>query len=142
MEISVVPASGAAKAINPCFPNSKTSEPISAGPGALSGKVVVVYYWASWNQQCPADFLKLQSLANSYGSKGLEIVCVSLDNSPAAAGEFIQKTQAPGTHLYQTGGLDSPLAVQYGVMVLPNMFLVGRDGKVVSHTVQMSGLEE
>jgi peroxiredoxin len=109
---------------------------------ALSGKVVVVYYWASWNQQCPADFLKLQSIVNGYGSKGLEVVCVSLDNSPAAASEFIQKTQAPGTHLYQPGGLDSPLAVQYGVMVLPNMFLVGKDGKVISHTVQMSGLEE
>ena len=38
--------------------------------------------------------------------------------------------------------LESPLAVQYGVMVLPNLFLVGRDGKVVSHTVQMSGLED
>jgi hypothetical protein len=27
-------------------------------------------------------------------------------------------------------------------MVLPNMFLVGRDGKVVSHTIQMSSLED
>jgi peroxiredoxin len=108
----------------------------------MNGKVVVVYYWASWNQQCAADFLKLQGMANTYGPKGLEIVCVSLDNAPADATAFIQKTQAPGTHLYTPGGLDSPLAVQYGVMVLPNMFLVGRDGKVVSHTIQMTGLEE
>jgi hypothetical protein len=34
------------------------------------------------------------------------------------------------------------LAVQYGVMVLPNLFLVGPNGKVVSHTVQMSGLDD
>ena len=40
MEISVEPASGTAKAVNACFPNSKTSEPVSAGPGALSGTVV------------------------------------------------------------------------------------------------------
>jgi peroxiredoxin len=110
--------------------------------GAMSGKVVVVYYWASWNQQCAADFLKLQALANNYAKTGLEIVCVSLDNAPNDATAFVQKTQAPGTHLYQPGGLDSPLAVQYGVMVLPNMFLVGKDGKVVSHTVQMSSLED
>ncbi|HEX4591523.1 MAG TPA: thioredoxin-like domain-containing protein [Gemmataceae bacterium] len=110
--------------------------------GSLNGKIVVVYYWASWNQQCPADFLKLQALANTYASKGLEIVCVSLDNTAADASGFVQKTGAPGTHLYQAGGLDSPLAVQYGVMVLPNMFLVGRDGKVVSHTIQMNSLED
>jgi peroxiredoxin len=108
----------------------------------MAGKIIVVYYWASWNQQCPGDFLKLQSLANTYASKGLEIVCVSLDNAPNAATDFVQKTQAPGTHLYQPGGLDSPLAVQYGVMVLPNMFLVGREGKVVSHSIQMNSLED
>ncbi len=107
------------------------------------GKVVVVYYWASWNQQCAADFFKLRTLANTFDGKGLEIVCVNLDNSPAEAVAFIRQNQAPGTHLYQPpGGLDSPLAVQYGVMVLPNLFLVGKDGKVISHTVQMSGLED
>jgi len=110
--------------------------------GAHAGKVVVVYYWASWNQQCAADFIKLQGLAGTYGSKGLEIVCVNLDNSPDAAATFVQKASAPGTHLFQPGALDSPLAVQYGVMVLPNLFLVGKDGKVVSHTVQMNGLED
>jgi thiol-disulfide isomerase/thioredoxin len=116
--------------------------------GSLGGKVVIVYYWASWNQQCAADFLKLQTLVNSYGAKGLEIVCINVDNTAAAAQAFIQRTQAPGIHLFeqpaagQSGGLDSPLALQYGVTVLPNMFLVGRDGKVVSHAIQMSGLED
>jgi hypothetical protein len=42
MKISVQPASGTAKEINACFPNSKTSEPTSAGAGALSGTVVSV----------------------------------------------------------------------------------------------------
>ncbi len=108
----------------------------------VAGKIVVVYYWASWNQQCAADFIKLQSLLNAYGSKGMDIVCINLDNTPDAATAFLQKTQAPGTHLYVPGGLNSPLAEQYGVMVLPNMFLVGRDGKVASHTIQMSSLED
>jgi hypothetical protein len=107
-----------------------------------TGKIVVVYYWASWNQQHLADFAKLTSIANTYESKGVEIVCVNLDNNAAAATAAVQKLQAPGTHLYLPGALDSPLAVQHGVMVLPNLFLVGRDGKVVSRTVQVSGLED
>jgi len=111
--------------------------------GRLRGKTVVVYYWASWNQQCASDFFKLKTLVNTYGTKGLEVVCVNLDNSPADAANYLQRVQAPGTQLYQApGGLDSPLAVQYGVMVLPSMFLVGPNGKVVSHTVQVNGLED
>jgi glutathione peroxidase-family protein len=110
---------------------------------SLAGKVVVVYYWASWNQQCAADFFKLKMLVNNYGSKGLEIVCVNLDNAPAAAMAFLQRTPTPGTHLFQQpGGLESPLATNYGVMVLPHLFLIGRDGRVVSHTVQTNALED
>jgi hypothetical protein len=47
MEISFAPASGTAKEINACFPNSKTAKPISAGAGAVTGTVVSV----QWNRQ-------------------------------------------------------------------------------------------
>ena len=40
------------------------------------------------------------------------------------------------------GALESPYAVNYGIMVLPNLFLIGKDGKVVSRGVQISGLED
>jgi hypothetical protein len=109
----------------------------------MTGKVVVVYYWASWNQQCLPDFAKLTSIVNTHGSKGVELVCINLDNTAAEATGAVQKMTAPGKQLFQVpGGLDSPLAVQHGVMVLPSMFLVGKDGKVVSHTIQMSSLED
>lgn len=106
------------------------------------GKTVVVYYWASWNQQCVGDFAKLRLLQDSYGSKGLEIVGVNLDTADAEAKAFLQKAPAPGPQLFQPGGLESPLATQYGIMVLPNLFLVDKDGKVVSRTVQISNLED
>jgi tetratricopeptide (TPR) repeat protein len=122
-----------------------------AGPGLdggshdiarLRGKAVVVYYWASWNQQCVGDFAKLKLLMNTYGDKGLDLLCVNLDNSAEEAVAFLKRSPAPGAHLYQPGGLDSPLATQYGVMVLPNLFLVGKDGKLVSRSVQMNTLED
>lgn len=109
----------------------------------LSGKVVVVYYWASWNAHGNSDFAKLAKLVKTYGGKGVELVTVNLDTDPNAAAAALRSAQVPGTaHLFQAGGLDSPLAVQYGVTVLPNLFLVGKDGKVVSRTVQMNTLED
>jgi hypothetical protein len=38
--------------------------------------------------------------------------------------------------------LDGALATQYGINVLPHLFLIDREGKVVSHTLQMSSLED
>ena len=106
----------------------------------LKGKAVVVYYWASWNQQVANDLFKLKTLSSAHG---IEIVTVNLDNSPAEAKAFLDKNPSAGTHLFQQpSGLDGTLANQYGINVLPSLFLIGRDGKVVSHTVQISSLED
>jgi hypothetical protein len=108
----------------------------------LRGKVVVVYYWYSFNGGPVGDFAKLKLLLDTYGKQGLELVTVSLDNSAKEAADFVKKTGAPGTHLYQDGGMDSKYAVDYGVVMLPNLFLVGKDGKVVSRSLPVNGLED
>lgn len=109
----------------------------------LKGKTVVVYYWASWNPQIAEDFKKLKTLMSVYGPKGVELVCVNLDNAPGDAVNFLKSNQMTiGTHLYQQGGLDSDLAVQYGVMVLPNLFVVDVGGKVTNRNAQVVSLED
>jgi hypothetical protein len=105
------------------------------------GKVVVVYYWASWNNQSSSDFTKLKALADAQG-KNVEVVCVSLDNTPKEARDFLASVPAVGVHLYQSGGMDSKPAVDYGITVLPSLFLVGKDGKVVSRNEQIGNVEE
>jgi thiol-disulfide isomerase/thioredoxin len=109
---------------------------------SLHGKVVVVYYWASWNGQCAGDMEKLKNLLTVYAAKGLEVVCVNLDNTPAEAKNFVQGKQAPSTQLYEQGGMTGKLGEQYGIMVLPTMFLVGKDGKVINHAEQMTTVED
>jgi len=109
---------------------------------ALKGKTVVVYYWASWNGQSANDFGKLKSILNTFGPKGLELISVNLDNSAGDAQNFVAQNSVPGTHVHQTGGLESPLATQYGIFVLPNLFLINKEGKVVSRNAQLATLED
>jgi hypothetical protein len=109
----------------------------------MHGKAVVVFYWASVGGGTSAsDFIKLKQVLDEYGQKGLELVCINLDMNLAEAKTFVQRAHAPGTHLHQSGGLESKVAVEYGVMALPNLFLVGKDGKVLSRTVQIANLED
>ena len=108
----------------------------------LHDKIVIVYYWASWNSSCRNDLAKLKALRNAFESKGLELVCVNLDNHANEATQILLRTPVEAVHLYQNGGLDSPLATDYGVMVLPTTVLVGRDGKVIRRDVDVNQLEE
>jgi hypothetical protein len=104
----------------------------------LAGKVVVVYYWASWNQQSVGDFARLKMLLTKYGSNGVELVSVNLDSAPPEAGG----PSVPGIQLAHPGGLDGPMATQYGILLPPTVFLVGKDGRVVSRNAQVPSLEE
>jgi hypothetical protein len=109
----------------------------------LRGKVVVVYYWCARNKErCVGDFATLKLLLETYAGK-LAVVCVNLDNSADEAKAFLQHVPTPGIQLFQPGGLDSPLAIRYGIMFLPHLFLVDKDGAVISRAVQqVSGLDE
>jgi hypothetical protein len=108
---------------------------------SLPGKAVVVYYWASWNDLAQKDFNKIALALKGFTGK-VELVGVNLDNSAAEAQSFLKANPVPGTHLHMPGGLESPLAVQYGINSLPAMFLVGPDGKVITRSVQASTVDD
>lgn len=109
--------------------------------GQVRGKVVAVYYWASWSQQSSGDFVKLKQILDGYKSKAFELVCVNLDASAEEAAAAVKRASAVGWHLHQAGGTESKLATDYGIMG-PHLFLVGKDGKVVSRNLSLSGLED
>jgi peroxiredoxin len=110
------------------------------------GKVVVVYYWNKDCGACVGDFARLKQLHTSNAAKGLEVVGVSLDDRIEDARTFLQANALPVTHLFQSAGsatgLSGPLAMQYGIMTMPQIILVGKDGNVISRTVQINDLED
>jgi hypothetical protein len=113
---------------------------------SLKGKVVAVYYWASYGETLDRDLTRLKELQAKLGAKGFQVVTVNLDDEPAAALAALQKANLTGTHLVQPkmemGGLTGPLATQYGVMGVPTLFLVGKDGRVINRALHVNDLEE
>src|SRR5580704_1462086 len=57
------------------------------------GKVLLVAYWSTWCTACTQDLPVLRALYDQYGSKGLEIVGVSLDVTPDPVEPFLRQTK-------------------------------------------------
>ncbi|MDP1563364.1 MAG: redoxin family protein [Pirellulaceae bacterium] len=108
----------------------------------LKGKTVVIHFWATWCEPCKAEFADLQSLHAKYGKDGFEIVSVSVDESKADVEAYLTKNRLPWLHLFEEGGLEgSPLAAQLGVIALPTMIMIDREGKVIERGLSLTQVE-
>jgi hypothetical protein len=107
----------------------------------VAGKLVVVYFWSSSSPHAAEDFDGLKQLADRHRSHGLEIIFVNMDADPVQARTFLSGRLTAGTHLYQRGGLDGAVAERYGIQTLPQVFLVGKDGALLKHSLPVSQVE-
>jgi thiol-disulfide isomerase/thioredoxin len=104
------------------------------------GKVVLVNFWASGYQACIREIPDLRSCYESYHNKGFDIVAVSLDRNLADVEECAKKQAIPWT-IVVGDSKPSPTVAYYGIMSFPTAMLVGKDGKVLSLTVQGPALK-
>lgn len=107
---------------------------------AYRGKVVLIQYWSTWCEPCKEDMAKIKDLYARYGQRGFDVIGVNLDKSAATAQQFLTANRYPWKHLYDEGGLDGKLANDMGVMTLPLMLLVDKQGKVVNRNVNSADL--
>src|SRR5690606_27691002 len=98
---------------------------------AYLGGPVVYHCWASWCEGCKAEMRALKELQNKYAKTKLRIVGINFDNSPELANGFLKESPFPWVHLRDEGGLESNLAVSYGILTLPFNVVVDKTGKVV-----------
>jgi thiol-disulfide isomerase/thioredoxin len=102
------------------------------------GKVVAVYYWATWCDHCKERMDSLNELYAKWGGRGFDVIGVCLDKSPEAMQAFLTANPYKWSQVYDANGR---LSNEMGVMTLPLMVLVDQKGTVISDNIYLDGLE-
>jgi len=98
-------------------------------PDDLKGKVILLDFWASWCGPCKESFPVMEELHKKYGTKGLVILAVNVDEQAAAMKDFLKDHPATFTILHDA---TKKLVGTVNIASMPTSLMIGADGKVVS----------
>jgi peroxiredoxin len=94
----------------------------------VQSKVVMLYFWATTDEQKMFNMDTLIPVYNEFHDRGFEIYAVSLDVDKTAWATVVRSQQLPWVNVCDTRGDASPLINLYGVSSLPMAyFLVDGD---------------
>jgi cytochrome c biogenesis protein CcmG/thiol:disulfide interchange protein DsbE len=91
------------------------------------GKVVILDFWATWCGPCRIEIPGFIALQNRYGSQGLAVIGVSMDDGPQPVVEFYRQFRM---NYPVVMGSDKLGELYGGIIGLPTTFVIGRDGRI------------
>ncbi len=119
--------------INLTIPNAEGEE-ISLS--SLTGKVVLLNFWASRDKASRQSNHALKGIYDKYHSKGFEVYSVSLDNNMAAWRDAIRFEEYKWIDVCELSYPNSYAASTYNIQAIPTTFLIDKEGNIVAKNIQ------
>ena len=106
------------------------------------GKYVLVDFWASWCGPCRAENPNTLKVYEDFKGRNFEVLGVSLDQEKDRAKwvKAIADDRMPWTQVSDLRGFASPTAQQFGVIAIPQNFLVDPSGHIVASNLHGEAL--
>jgi thiol-disulfide isomerase/thioredoxin len=96
---------------------------------SLSGKTVLVQYWATWCPHCQADQAAVDRIARSFGSQGVAVLAVDVDESDKVVKKYLSSNPRQVPIILEK---DSNLGSLTTVKGYPTYIVIDPNGRVVA----------
>ncbi|MFV2008184.1 MAG: TlpA family protein disulfide reductase [Longimicrobiales bacterium] len=114
---------------SPGFSLPVLDEDRTASMDEFEGRPVVVNFWASWCLACIQEHPVLVRAWQRYAERGVEMVGIVYQDSPANARRYIEKYGGGWLQLLDP---NSRAAIDFGVYGVPETFFIQPDG-IIAH---------
>jgi thiol-disulfide isomerase/thioredoxin len=104
----------------------------------FADKVLIVNIWATWCGPCKLEMPELVKISNEYKARGLVVLGLATTynehNDEAHVKDFVKAQNVPYKIIWDDGTLAAPLVQMVQAQsVIPQSFVISRDGKIVKH---------
>lgn len=117
--------------------SSLTGQPMSLE--SEKGKVVLLYFCASWASHCKTMSGAIARWNREYGGDAFVVLGVHISDTPEKAADFADKNNL--VNLIALDAKENPLAISYGVTGIPAFYLIGSDGKTLWKHLGVFGMD-
>jgi peroxiredoxin len=107
----------------------------------FKGKAIMVFFWASGNENSINQLLQLKSTYELYHKKGFEVYAISLDNNKLRWMNAIDFNEFTWINVSELSYPESRASQLYNVSALPAAFLINREGDIVAKDLFGRNLE-
>lgn len=109
----------------------------------LRGKVVLIDFWATWCGPCKEELPNIKRVYDAYHARGFEVIGIALDKAEDRQKliDYCRENNLPWPQHFDGRFWKNEFAVKYAVRAIPAMFLLDRDGKVVTTDARGKKLE-
>ncbi|MGN6417092.1 MAG: redoxin domain-containing protein [Pseudobacter sp.] len=118
--------------------NDTEGRPVSLE--SFKGKYVLVDFWASWCGPCRAENPHVLKAYNQFKDKNFDVLAISLDQKKDAWLKAIREDGMPWTHVSDLKGFDNVAAKEYGIIAIPQNFLLDPQGKIIAQNLRGENL--
>jgi thiol-disulfide isomerase/thioredoxin len=96
----------------------------------LTGKVVLVDFWATWCGPCVAELPNVKEAYNKLHDKGFEIVGISFDKDKNTLEKFVSQQEMKWPQYFDGKVWGNEYGQKYGINGIPAMWLVDKKGNL------------
>jgi peroxiredoxin len=104
------------------------------------GKYLLLDFWASWCFPCREENTNLVAMYKRFHEKGFDIISVSLDENREEWLGAIKQDNLMWTQISDLKGGKNEAAELYGVDLIPDNFLLDKDGKILARRLRGESL--